>query len=105
MKDIDELLRADAREAMPDHGFSHRVMTALPARTAATRPWLKPAIVLGSTALGATLAAVLAPGGLNLLQGFADLVEMRGLTPAAISGISMAGALLLSALVLTLEAD
>ena len=105
MNDIDRLLREDARRVLPDEGFSRRVAAALPPIRAAARPWLKPAIICGSAALGAVLAAVLAPAGGSLLQGFADLVQLRSLTPAAITGLAMAGALLASAIVLAIEAE
>ena len=105
MNDIDRLLRDDARATLPDDGFSRRVVAALPPPAAATRTWLRPALVLGSAALGSVLAVLLAPGGFPLLQGFADLVQMRGFTPAAVTGLAMAGALAVSAVVLLAEAD
>ena len=105
MNDIDLLLREDARAPMPDDGFSRRVLSALPPPAAATRAWLRPALVLGSAALGSALAVLLAPGGFPLLQGFADLVQMRGFTPAAVTGLALAGALAVSALVMLAEAD
>ena len=105
MNDIDRLLREDARAALPDEGFSARVLVALPPPAAMAHPWLRPAIVMGSTALGAFLAAAFAPAGTALLEGFADLLLLRGLTPAALTGLSMAGALLACAIVLAVEAE
>ena len=105
MNDIDRVLREDARTALPDNGFSARVMGALPARATATRAWLTPALVFGSAALGSVLAIVFAPAGSSVLQGFADLVQLRAFTPAAITAAAMAAALLASALVLAVESD
>jgi hypothetical protein len=103
--DIDKLLRDDARARLPDNGFSARVLTALPPRAPARRAWLRPALVFGSAALGSVLAVVLAPAGGSLLQGFADLVQLRGFTPAAITAVAIGGALLASALVLAVDSD
>jgi hypothetical protein len=105
MKDIESALLADARVAVPDNGFTARVMGALPARAPAAHTWLKPALVLGSAALGSVAAALLAPAGGSLLQGFADLVQLRVLTPAAITSIGIALALLASALVLAVDSE
>ena len=68
MKDLEELLREDAREMLPDAGFTQRVMGALPAPVPRTRPWLTPMLVLGSTALGSVLAMAFAPQGLSIAQ-------------------------------------
>ena len=103
--DIDKLLREDARTALPDNGFSARVLAALPPRAAAPRSWLRPALIFGSATLGSVLAVALAPGGGSLLQGFADLVQLRALTPAAITAAAVCGALLLSALVLAVDSE
>jgi hypothetical protein len=105
MNDIDRVLREDARVTLPGDGFSARVLGALPPRTAATRGWLTPALVFGSAALGSVLAIAFAPAGNSVLQGFADLVQLRGLTPAAITAVAMGVALLASALVLAVETD
>ena len=105
MTDLDRQLHDDARVPVPDAGFSARVMAALPSRARAPRPWLKPALVFGSAALGSVLAALLAPAGGSLLQGFADIVQLRVLTPAAITAIAIAGALLASALVLAVDSE
>ena len=104
MSDIDRLLRDDARGALPDDGFTARVMAALPAPAALPRAWLQPALVFGSAALGCVLAVALAPGG-SLLQGFADLTQLRALTPGALTAIAFGGALLASALVLAIESE
>ena len=78
---------------------------ALPARAPSQRTWLRPALIFGSAALGSVLAIVLAPAGGSLLQGFADLVQLRGFTPAAITAVAMGAALLLSALVLAVDSE
>jgi len=49
---FDRLLAKDARDTIPDERFTRRVMQALPAPGVRTRPWLKPALILGSAALG-----------------------------------------------------
>ncbi len=105
MSDIDTLLRDHARAAIADEGFSTRVLGALPRRSARSPSWWQPVLVLGSAAVGCVLALLLAPGHPDLLQGFADLVHFRGLTPAAATGIGIAGALLASALVLAADPD
>jgi hypothetical protein len=105
MKDLEQLLGDDARTPIADNGFSARVMAALPGRARAPSPWLKPALVFGSAAIGSVAAALLAPGSASLLQGFADLVQLGTLTPAAITALAMAGALLASALVLAIDSD
>jgi hypothetical protein len=105
MNDIDRVLRDDARAILPDNGFSARVIGALPPRAPAQSGWLTPALVFGSAALGSVLAIALAPAGSSVLQGFADLVQLRALTPAAITAAAMGVALLASALVLAVESD
>ena len=48
MNELDRILRHDARLELPDEGFGQRVMGALPARVVKERPWLRPALVMGS---------------------------------------------------------
>jgi hypothetical protein len=99
---LDRLLRHDAQLDIPDEGFTKRVLAALPPAAARKpRAWLQPALVLGSAAIGSALAAAFA--GTSIPQGFLDLAEMRGLTPAAITGLAMTAALILSALVLAAD--
>ena len=100
---LDRILRADARQAIPEDGFTTRVLGALPAR--APHRWLKPALVLGSAALGSALAVLLAPARINVVQGFLDLAQMRGLTLQGAAGLGMAAALLVSAIVLVADTD
>jgi hypothetical protein len=103
---LERLLREDARSPLADDGFTLRVMGALPvAAGAAPRAWLKPALVLGSAALGSLLATLFAPAGVSVTQGFLDLVQWRGLTPAATAGLALAGAMLVSAIVLAADSD
>ena len=104
-KDLDRLLRDDAHAPLADNGFSGRVLAALPVRSRAPSPWLRPALVYGSAAIGSVAAALLAPSGTSLLEGFADLVQLRVLTPAAITALAMGGALLASALVLAIDSE
>ena len=103
MKDIDRLLRHDAGIELADDGFSARVMNALPAPQVRERPWLKPALVMGSAALGSVLAVVLSPVGGSLVAGFAELAHLRISSQGAIAGLALCGTLVLSALVLATE--
>ena len=100
---IDRLLRADARQEIPEDGFTARVLSALPPR--APHLWLKPLLVLGSAALGSALAVLLAPAQINVVQGFLDLALTRTLTLPGAAGLGMAAALLVSAIVLVADTD
>ena len=103
---LERLLRRDSEIALADDGFGARVMAALPARAeSAHHAWLKSALVLGSAALGSALAIAFAPAGANVVQGFFDLAAARTLTPAAMAGLAMTGALLISAVVLALDTE
>lgn len=102
---LDLLLRADAGKKISDEGFSARVLSALPPARARSRPWLKPLLVLGSAALGSVLAVAFVPADAGVVQGYLDLVQFRGLTPAAISGLALCAATFLSAVVLAVSAD
>ncbi len=102
---LDRLLRDAARQPIPDEGFTARVLAALPAAAPRPLPWLKAALVMGSAALGSVLAVMLAPAGATVMQGFVDLAQLRGLTLPAITGLAIAGALLLSAIVLAADTD
>ncbi len=105
MNDLDSILRSDARVGLADDGFSARVMQALPRAVARERPWLRPALVMGSAALGSVLAAALSPQGAALFQGFQDLMVLRVASAPAIAGLALCGALLLSALVLAVDPE
>ncbi|HEX5128094.1 MAG TPA: hypothetical protein VFV90_00025 [Usitatibacter sp.] len=100
---IERLLRHDARIEVPDDGFTTRVMGALPKRERRERTWLRPVLVMGSALAGSVLAVALAPDASYLLQGFEDLVRLKPGTSAAIGGLALCGALLLSGLVLVLD--
>ena len=102
---LDFLLRDDARVALDDAGFGARVMRALPPRRAKARAWLRPALLLGSTVLGSFLAALFLPAGSAVIQGYIDLAQHRGMTPAAVAALAMAGALLISAIVLAADTE
>ena len=100
------LLRRDAQGMLADEGFTSRVLASLPSRAHSTHhAWLASALVLGSAALGSALALVFAPAGSNIVQGFFDIAHARANTPAALAGFAMAGALVLSAIVLALDAE
>lgn len=103
MSDLDRLLRHDARLELADEGFTQRVMGALPARVAKERPWLRPALVMGSALAGCVLAVTLSPEASSVFHGFEDLVRLKAGTSAAIGGLAVCGALLLSAVVLAFE--
>ena len=103
MSDLDKLLRHDARLELPDDGFTLRVMGALPARVTAERPWLRPLLVMGSAFAGCVLAVILSPEATSVFHGFEDLVRLKAGTSAAIGGLAVCGALLVSAVVLALE--
>lgn len=99
MKTLEQLLLEDAQAPLDGAAFTARVMGALPAR--APRPqWWKALLILGSTALGALLAAVFAPSGTSALQGVLDLSASHYLTPSALAvlgtavTIAIAGAVL-----------
>ncbi len=96
---MDRLLREDARRGIPDEGFSLRVASALPR----ARAWLRPALLLGSAALGGALAWLLAPSGTSLVQGFLDLARLQSQTPSAVAAIGMALAMAVCAAVLVAE--
>ena len=53
--------------------------------------------------MGSVLAVALAPDASYLLQGFEDLVRLKPGTSAAIGGLALCGALLVSGVVLALE--
>jgi len=100
---LERILRADARQEIAENGFTARVMGALPAP--APHRWLKPALMLGAAALGSALAVLLAPAQMNVVQGFLDLAQMRGLSLPGAAGLGMAAALLVSAIVLVADTE
>lgn len=102
---LDLMLRANARKKIPDEGFSARVLCALPPARVRVRAWLKPVLVLGSAALGSVLAVAFVPADAGVVQGYLDLAQLRGLTPAAITGLALCAATFLSAVVLAVSAD
>ena len=105
MKDIERILRDDARSELADDGFSARVMQALPAKAPQARPWLKPMLVMGSAALGSALAAALSPAGPALLAGFGELARLQFSSQGAIASLALCSALLVSALVLATDPE
>jgi hypothetical protein len=96
---VERLLLEDARRSIPDGGFSLRVEGALPRRLR-SRPWLRPALVLGSAALGSALAWLLVPAGTSLVQGFLDLARLQSQTPSALVALGLALAMAVTAAVL-----
>jgi len=99
---IDRLLREDAKRSVPDDGFTLRVELALPAPQA-RRPWLRPALVLGSASVGSAAAWLLAPAGTSLVQGFLDLARLQSQTPSAFAALGMALAMAVTAAVLAAD--
>lgn len=99
---LDRLLESAAREAIPDDGFTARVLAAIPVPAPGAR-WWKPALILGSTALGCALAAFFAPGSASLAEGFLDLAAARFLTPSAVAALASAVALTLGTAILAAE--
>jgi hypothetical protein len=101
---LDQLLREDARVPLDDAGFGARVMRSLP--PAQPRNWLRPALLIGATALGSLLAVLLLPAGsVGVVQGYIDLAQNRGMTQAAMAALGMGLALAISSIVLAAEAD
>ncbi len=102
---LDRILGDHAAFPIADAGFSARVMHRLPARRADSRAWARPLLVLGSTALGAALAIAFSPAAGSLLEGFAELAQLRMLTPAAVTAVAVSCALLVSAVILAVDTD
>ena len=103
MRDIDLLLREAARETVADSGFSERVLQALPRRRARREVAWRPLLVMGSAVLGSALAVMFSPG--DVLAGFAQVAQARFQAPAALAALALPVALLVSALVVALDAD
>jgi hypothetical protein len=101
---LDRLLLDDARRNLPEDGFSLRVMHALPPARRPS-PWLRPALVLGSAAIGSAAAWLLAPAGTSLAQGFVDLARLQSQTPSALAALALALAMAVTAAVLAAEED
>ena len=100
---LDRVLRADAHVALQDDGFSGRVLAALPKPLPRLNPWLKPALVLGSTMLGGLLAALLAPVGPIFMEGASQLAHMRGFTPSVAALLAMTSVFVVAGWVLATE--
>jgi len=100
---LDRALRADARVSLQDEGFSGRVLAALPLPIPRMNPWLKPALVLGSTAIGGLLATLLAPVGPMFIEGASQLAHLRGFTPSVAALLAMASVFVVAGWVLATE--
>jgi len=98
---IDRQLREDARRPLDDGGFATAVMARLPER--APYPWLRTSLVLGSTAVGGILAALLAPAGPLVVDGFREIFNFRGMTPGMSAVLAMTVVLAVSGYVLATE--
>ncbi len=99
---LDRLLLDDARRRLPDDGFNLRVERSLPPARRPAR-WLRPALVLGSAAIGSAAAWLLVPAGTSLLQGFVDLARLQSQTPSALAALALALAMAVTAAVLVAE--
>jgi hypothetical protein len=100
---LDRQLREDARRPLEDAGFTSNVISRLPPRRS-PYPWLKAGLVLGSTALGGLLAALLAPVGPLFIDGITQLVHMRGgMTPGVSATLAMTVVLVVAGFVLVSE--
>lgn len=98
---LDRLLREDAGHVLDEGSFTGGVMARLPAP--APYPWLKTALVLGSTALGGLLAVFLAPVGPLVVDGINELFHFRGMTPGITAMLAMTVVLAVSGYVLATE--
>ena len=106
MKDIDSLLRADAARDVADDGFARRVMRALPAHASRASPrWLRPALVMGSAIVGSGLAIALAPPLESPAMAIVELYTRGAASPAALAALALAGALLVSCVVVAFDSD
>jgi hypothetical protein len=99
---LDALLREDARCGVADGGFTQQVLQALPARANANA-WLKPVLIVASTALGSLLAALLSPLGAAIAQGLADLSRHGDMSLELSTALAMAVAVAVSGYVLLME--
>jgi len=99
---IERQLREDARRPLDDSGFTAAVVSRLPAR-ASSYPWLRTGLILGSTAIGGLLAALLGPVGPLVVDGFREIFNFRGMTPGMSAMIAMTVVLAVSGYVLATE--
>jgi hypothetical protein len=104
MNDLDSLLREDASQPLADGGFTPRVMAALP-RARSAPAWLRPTLVFGSAALGSVLAAAFAPKLESPWLGIMDYITSGAISSAALTTLTVGVVLLVSAMVLVLDAE
>ena len=103
---LDRLLKQDAAREIADDAFTARVMGALPPPRMSKAPaWITPVLVLGSAARGSALAIAFSPAAGSMLQGFQDLVQMKGMTQPAVAGLAISVSLLVSAVIFATSAD
>ena len=101
---IDDLLRRDAANALPDAGFTGRVLQALPPRRRAAA-WWRPLLVMGSAVVGCALAAWLSPSVDSPAAAIAGWLASGTAPTGAMASLALGGALLLSALVVAFDQD
>ena len=99
---LDRLLREDAQCPMEGEVFCARVMQALPAR-AIRHTWLRPLLVLASTAMGGAIATSLAPIGALVTQGFADLARLQPFTHSMATVVAMVAVITVAGVVLAAD--
>ena len=103
---LERILRHDAATAPAgDEAFTRRVMESLPVARRGMRAWTTPLLVMGSAALGSVLAMALAPVPGGVMQAALDIAHLHMATPAALTAIGIAAALLASAVVLAADPD
>jgi hypothetical protein len=103
---LERILRHDAATTCNgDEAFTRRVMQALPPARRGVRAWTTPMLVMGSAALGSVLAMALAPVPGGVVQAALDIAHLHMATPAALTMIGIAAALLASAVVLAADPD
>ena len=98
---LDRWLREDARREIAEEGFTERVLCRLPPAPAAVpMAWVRPALIVGSTALGGALAALLSPVGPMVIDGLLQLGHFRGFTTEASAALAMAAILAVAGYIL-----
>lgn len=105
MKDIDRILHGDAARGLADEGFTRRVMGALPSHAGAQARWLRPALVMGSAIVGSALAIAFAPPLESPSMAIVELFTAGAPSPAAWAALALAGALLVSCVVVAIDSD
>ena len=96
---LDQLLSEQQQPELPDHGFSGRVLGALPKPR--LKQWQRNALILASTALGCLLALFVLPGGAWLSDVARSAGQQTYISPLVLTAAASA---LLAAVALPLAA-